>query len=160
MTVAISYQSHPRPTGTSGPVVKDAWFVTASHPSLSNLCCGPTATGALSALLTTCSGRYVVTFPPSHSRFAFSCLGEVSNAPQDHSATVSRAAQRAEWSCSGRCHAPLFHQPSSRFPLVVPRACPALLDESQSRPPIVAALAAPLPQKTLDHSVNIEPIRA
>jgi len=31
--------------------------------SLSNLCCGPTATGTLSALLTTCSGRYVVTSP-------------------------------------------------------------------------------------------------
>ena len=36
VTVAISHQSHPRPTGTSGSVVKDAWFVTASHPPLSN----------------------------------------------------------------------------------------------------------------------------
>ena len=60
-----SYQSHPRPTCASGPVVKDAWFVTASHPPLSTflICRGPTATGVLSALLTTCSGRYVVTCP-------------------------------------------------------------------------------------------------
>ena len=111
MTVAISCQSHPRPTDRSGSAREG--MLGLSPPRIPHcqsvyLCCGPTATGALSALLTTCSGRYVVTFPPSHSRFAFSCLGEVSNAPQDHSATGSRAAQRAEWSCSGRCHAPLF----------------------------------------------------
>ena len=34
--------------------------------------------------------------------------------PQDHSATGSRAAQRAEWSCSGRT--PLF--PTSHLPVV------------------------------------------
>jgi hypothetical protein len=62
---------------------------------------------------------------PESLAIASSCLGEVSNAPQDHSATGSRAAQRAEWSCSGRCHAPLFPPAIFQwFPLVLPRACP------------------------------------
>lgn len=60
-------QSHSRPTRASGSALKDALVChRVFHCQVEKSCCGPTAMGVLSALSTTCSGRYVVTIPASH----------------------------------------------------------------------------------------------
>lgn len=68
-----SYQSHPRPTCASGPVVKDAWFVTASHPPLTTFLVLSRAdshgssVGPINHVLPAIRGHR----PPSHSRSQF-----------------------------------------------------------------------------------------
>ena len=83
--------------GTSGSVVKDAWFVTASHPPFVKLSIlvradsHGSSVGPVNHVLRAIRGHY----PASITDRGF-----FSRCPQDHPATGSRAAQRTEWSCS------------------------------------------------------------
>lgn len=118
--------------GMSGFVMKDA---LASHQpaafqysSAHEVSKWAGSHGSPASPFTTFSpGNYVVT--TSATGYAIAVLAlplrrRSVKSPQDHPATGSRAAQRAEWSCSGRCHAPYppasssgYFSPAASLPL-------------------------------------------
>ena len=80
--------------------------------------------------------HYPVSRSPSPRSLDFGC-------PPGPPATGSRTAQRAEWSCAGRCHAPFVHQHLPAVPYQ-----PRTIRKAFARRRMVLLMERPSPSRT------------